>query len=534
MRTKLSILLCFIILTGRAQYKPELEGKFLPAKVMFSDGVIYDVLMKYQQPEFFKNTQNKFIISKGSESEAYEQTGGIEAFTINGEIWAQRSIPAAMAYRSNAQKNVSKDARALVFVILKQQGVIEQFEYVVNGEQNNKPNQQFVIVGARTKLVTRNTLKNEFIEGEVSVEKLREWISDSPESVEDLKLAEASAASTKATLNSGTSGTSAAQPAKKGLMGALEKQAAKDNAAKEQAATVVDVGRIINNYNVTYESRNPGKIKYYFAPAMYWTALPAKTKSAEEVKAERQAAIDLAYSSRTTSVSPELASAKDNVPVKKETFSAKLNRIKADGNKVGVLFELLPARSVKAPTNNYTSTTLINYVDLEGEYLDPSLRAAGQQLVDELNTAYKTTDFELIDLSKIPYKDVKVMGQQARLDDWWSTKYKVVFKYTIDPRLEGENKEVSGKTQFVSSINYLQMLIVTEYNGHSASNKQDILVQITNFGGYRSPYYTQDEQIKVAKEMYEKVISKVEGSVLDQLKAKRTAEMGKLVKRLAP
>lgn len=529
MRTKLSILLCFIILTGRAQYKPELEGKFLPAKVMFSDGVIYDVLMKYQQPEFFKNTQNKFIISKGSESEAYEQTGGIEAFTINGEIWAQRSIPAAMAYRSNAQKNVSKDARAQVFVILKQQGVIEQFEYVVNGEQNNKPNQQFVIVGARTKLVTRNTLKNEFIEGEVSIEKLREWISDSPESVEDLKLAEASAASTKATLNSGNSGTSAAQPAKKGLIGALEKQAAKDNAAKEQAATVVDVGRIINNYNVTYESRNPGKIKYYFAPAMYWTALPAKPKSAEELKSENEAKTNAIWAGRPNKVAPELASSKDNVPVKKETFSGKLSRIKGDGNKVGVWINVLPARSVQNETGG-----MINYVSLEGDFLDETLRQAGQQLVDELNAAYNSKDFELIDINKIPYKDVKVMGQQVRVDDWWSTKYKVVFKYTIDPRLEGENKEVSGKMQLVSSINYLQMLIVTEYNGPSASNKQDNLVQITNFGGYRSPYYTQDEQIKESKEMYEKVISKVEGSVLDQLKAKRTAEMGKLVKRLAP
>lgn len=526
----ITFLLLFATLVVFAQgYNPELEGKFLPAKVLFGDGVIYDVLMKYQQPEFYKNTQNKFIISKGSESEAYEQTGGIEAFTINGEIWAQRSIPAAMAYRSNAQKNVSKDAKALVFVMLKRQGAIEQFEYVINGEQNSKPNEKFVIVGARTKLATRHTLKNELVEGEVPLEKLRVWISDSPESVEDLKQAETSAAATKETLNSGNSGTTPAQPAKKGLMGAIEKQAAKDNASKAEAATTVDVGRIINNYNVGYESRNPGKIKYYFAPAMYWIALPAKAKSAEELKAENKAKSDALWASRPTTVAPELASSKDNVPVKKETFSNKLNRIKADGNKVGVLIDVVAARSVKNETGG-----LINYVSLEGEYLDESLRAAGQQLVDELNATYQTTDFELIDLSKIPYKEVKVVGQQVRMDDWWSTKYKVVFKYTIDPRLEGENKEISGKTQFVSSINYLQMMIVTEYNGPSASNKQDILTQITNFGTYRSPYYTQDDQIKEAKEMYEKVISKVEGSVLDQLKSKRAAEMGKLVKRLGP
>jgi hypothetical protein len=102
----------------------------------------------------------------------------------------------------------------------------------------------------------------------------------------------------------------------------------------------------------------------------------------------------------------------------------------------------------------------------------------------------------------------------------------------VDPRLEGENKEVSGKTKFVSSINFLQMLIVTEYIGGPTSNKQDILTQILNFGAYRSPYHSQDDEIKEAKNMYEKVMSKMEGSVLDQLKTERADKMSKLVNRL--
>jgi hypothetical protein len=506
-------------------YKPELDGKFLPGKVMFfSDGVIYDVLIKYQQPEFFKNILNKFVISKGSESEAYEQTGGIEAFMVNGEIWAQRSIPASMAYRSNAERNLSKDFNAVVFVMLKRQGVIEQFEYVVNGENDNKPNQGFIILGARTKLVTRHTLRNEIVEGDVTLEKLKEWIADSPEAVEDMKQAEEAAAAAK---SAPAKPTSQSAPAKKGLMGMLEQAKAKANEAKSEEATRVDVGRIINNYNVGYESRNPGKVKYYFAPSMNWIQLPTKVKSFEALKAERQAVIDKAYSNRSTVVSTELASAKDNIPVKKETFIGKLSRIKADGNKVGVWINVMPARSVKNEMGG-----LINYATLEGEYLDETLHTAGQQLVDALNAAYSTTDFELIDLSNIPYKEVKVLGQTARVDDWWASKYKVVFKYTVDPRLEGENKEVSGKTKFVSSINFLQMLIVTEYIGGPTSNKQDILTQILNFGAYRSPYHSQDDEIKEAKNMYEKVMSKMEGSVLDQLKTERADKMSKLVNRL--
>ena len=305
---------------------------------------------------------------------------------------------------------------------------------------------------------------------------------------------------------------------------AQEKEKLKNNAG---GASNIDISRILNNYSVGYEQRNPNKLKLYFAPSFSWIALPTKAKSAEELKAEKQAKTDAAWSGRSTTIAPEIASAKDNMPVKKETFSGKLGRIKSDGNKVGVWVNVLPARSVKNEAGG-----LINYVNLEGEYLDETLRQAGQHLVDELNATYNTTDFELIDINKIPYKEVKVMGQQVRVDDWRSTKYKVVFKYTIDPRLEGENKEVSGQTKFVSSINFLQMLIVTEYIGPTSGSKQDILTQILNFGAYRSPYHSQDDQIKEAKEMYEKVISKVEGSVLDQLKAKRTDEFGKMVKRL--
>lgn len=503
----------------RAQplYNPQIDGNYVPAKIIFGNGVIQEMQMQYRSPEYFKNPQNRFKLAKSDGTGGYDQVGGIEAFMVDNKVWALRTLMGQ-----------------LQFVAFIRQGAIEEFHGVVNGKMGVLKESEIpgaYMMAGKTKRYVRNNLRNEIVESPLSVEKLKEWIADSQEVMDDLNAAEKEAAATKESMNNAGASSSSA-PAQKGLLGALEKAKEKENQLNMAGASSVDVSRIINNYNVWYEQRNPNKIKYYFSPAFSWIYPPAKIKSTAEIKAENKAKLEKAFAGRTNTVSPEMASAKDNIPVKKETFSAKLNRVKKDGNKVGVLLELLPARSIKPDANGYTSTSLIQYAVLEGEYLDESLRAAGQQVVDELNAAYKTTDFELIDMSQIPYKEVKVLGQQVRVDDWWASKYKVVAKYTLDPRLEGENKEISGKVKFVSSVNFLQMLVVTEYIGGSASTKQDILTQILNFGSYRSSYHTQDDQIKEAKEMYEKVLSTLEVPILDKLKAGRMIEMPKLQKRL--
>lgn len=236
--------------------------------------------------------------------------------------------------------------------------------------------------------------------------------------------------------------------------------------------------------------------------------------------------LDDSFAGRPETVSPEIASAKDNVPVKKETFRAKMNRITADGNKIGVYFKLLPARTVQQQTG---TIALSNVTEVEGVYVDESLRQAGQQFADELNQAYNTTHFELIDISQIPYREVKVLGQKTRIDDWWPTKYKVVFFYTLDPRLE----PVSG-SEFTATLNVLQSLVVTEFIGGPTNNKQDILTQILNMGGFRTSPYTQGEELKDPKEIYEKTLTKLGMPVLDKIKTERADGLAKTVKRLAP
>jgi len=511
MRSIVIIAFC-VCLTMAAQaqlYKVELEGKYLPAKVIFGDGAVVEVEMMYQQPEFFKNPQNKFKLKRDGND--YSHTGGIEAFLIDNNVWALR--------------NVSGQNQ---FVVLNRQGAVEQFQYIINGKFGEVKSEFYVVVGERSKTITRNNLKNESVEGDVSGEKIKEWIADSPEVVEDLRLAEEAAALAKGEMTA-ASGTQTATPAKKGLVGMIEKGVAKENEAKKEAATSVNYGRIINNYNVSYEQRNPGKIKYYFSPSMTWEYLPKKAKTQEELKAEKQAALDKLYANRSSSVSPEYASAKDNVPVKKETFDAKIKRIKADGNKIGVRLVVLPARTVQ-PESGTTQVTPT--MQVEGEYMDESLMAAGQQFVDELNQLFNTTDFELIDMRNIPYREVKVVGTTTRIDDWWATKYKVVFAYTLDPRLEPAYQNSGGKTQWTVAVNMLQSLIATEYIGANNATKQDILTQILNMGGFRTPVYAQEEEIKDPKEMYEKAVMKLGMPMLDKVKTERADGLAKVTKKL--
>ena len=503
-------------LMAQEAYNVEFEGKFLPAQILLGDGTIYsDPLMKYQQPEYYKNPLNRFTISLGSESEAYEAPQGtIIAFKINNTVWAGSTIKPGE------------------LVIYSRQGAIEQIWTVNNGEMGSfkkeKIDAVYVILAARTKTITRNTLTNETIEGSPSDEKIKEWIADSPEVMEDLRMAEAyAAAQTKKRDSLNAAGVAKPSSTKKGLLGALEKASIKQTEIKKEAATTVDMGRIINNYNAWYEEHHHGKIKYYFTSTPEWMYLPKVAKTQDEIKAENKAKLENLFAGRTTSVSPELASAKDNTPIKKETFAAKVERISGDGNKVGVLINLKPVRKV-VPGAQIGTEVIVE----EDAYMDASLNATAESLVQELNQALGISNIELIDINKIPYREVKVLGQQTRVDDWWATKYKVVFAYTLDPRLKTEQTETGKKGKFTAYLNMLASMIVTEYIGNTTATKQDILTQILNMGSFLTPSYSQEEGMTDVKLIYDKTLEKLGTPLLEKIKAERADEMAKVTKKL--
>ncbi|MBL7883097.1 MAG: hypothetical protein JNL69_03455 [Bacteroidia bacterium] len=476
-------------------YKPELDGKFLPAKIIFGDDVVHDIQMMYQQPEFFKNPLNKFKIIKNNESGSYTHSGGIAAFLIDNNCWALKSV---------AGQNQ--------FVIFKTQGAIEQFEYIINGKLGEVTTGAYVVIGQRTKTITRNALTNESVEGILSPEKLKQWILNAPEVLEDYNKAEARANEEQERIDSENG-----EQKKSFITGATIKE-----------PTEVDLNRIINNYNAWYETYNSGKLKYYFIQKPTWINLPERVKSQAEKKAEREKLMATAYSERSTEVSPELASAKDNVPDKKETFLGKMDRIVKEGNKIGVVVYVKPIR-------NASMTEFINGQEIiseVGAYHDPLLLATGTDLVKELNTALGTNNIELIDINQIPYREMKIMGTKIRIDDFWKTKYKLVFAYTIDPLLKFENMSIKGDIKPTTTINVRSNLVVTEYNGPSTSTSQKNQIQILNMGGFVTPTVVHEKESKEVELMYKKTLEKLEVPILEKIKTERASGIEKVVKRV--
>lgn len=501
------------------EFNKELEGKIVPAKMSFGDGIPKDVFMKYQAPEFIKNPNYKFELSLGTESEMYNHTGGIEAFMVDGNIWGLRPNPAA------------RPANATQFVVLLRQGAIEQYAYIKYDRKPGTEGENFAVIGSRIGIITRKVGTTDFVEGIVSDEIIRKWIADSPEVMEDLKAAEAQADAAQERQAKSAGATKPEAPKKKGLMGALENAANKDAEQKQAAAVNVDMNRIINNYNAWYDQQNPGKIKYQFSSSATWMALPKPAKTHSEIMAEKAERKEKLFAGRSATPSPDMASAKDNVPVKKETFAAKMDRIKADGNKIGVVLYLKPVMVPKAaaPSSSMMMTEAIpsTSIAIEGEYMDESLQSLGEDLTAELNAALGTSDIEWIDINKIPYRDTKF----GRLDDWWASKYKVVFAYTVDPRLNASHEEIGGSKKFSTSVNMVTSLIATEFIGGPGSTKQDFLAQVLNMGSFVTPAYTQDDDMNDVQEIYEKILEKLGTPMVDKIKAERADAVTKLVEK---
>lgn len=296
----------------------------------------------------------------------------------------------------------------------------------------------------------------------------------------------------------------------------------------EKGYGMMAMGNVIDEYNAWYEKNNPGKMKYL--PGFDPNGQGKVVKNMEDAKTVLKANLDVAFAGRATTPSPEVASAKDNIPVKKETFAAKLARIKADGNKVGVVLDLKPVRS--NPEDKTVSSMMATPVPVEGSFMDESLLAIGPEFVKELNTALNTSDLELIDRQKIPYRDVTIMGFPGRVDDWWSTKYKIVFVLTVDPWIKTVNETFGGEVTFNAQFNFITSLIVTEYIGSPTSKDQDILGQVLNMGSFNASY-SQKEPNKDLKDNYDKLLAKVGMPLIDRARQVRPDGVKRVQKKLA-
>lgn len=134
------------------------------------------------------------------------------------------------------------------------------------------------------------------------------------------------------------------------------------------------------------------------------------------------------YGGRVATVSAALASAKPEVKVKKQKFKARIDRIKADGNKVAVVV-LCSNIGVNPQSHTIFSNQKSQFV--RGTYQPiKGIEELGKKTMQDFNEGFDTDVFELVDMKDIPVKD---NGKGGKMDDWWVTKYKMIITLKYNP-----------------------------------------------------------------------------------------------------
>ncbi len=247
-------------------------------------------------------------------------------------------------------------------------------------------------------------------------------------------------------------------------------------------------------YNIGYEENYPGRINYIFGKD-YEVTKKSSVIAQQKVTAydkEIIAAADEAnrapkqdkFAARPITADASVASAKPEVTVKKESFKDRLNRIKTDGNKVGVL---VTSKNLVINPNPFSEG--ITKARVMGSYGPLSdLDVLAEKTAEQLNSGFGIDVFEAVDYSKIPVKD----GKYGKMDDWWATKYKVIVFYDLSPSYNAYYKTVN--TEAGGRKYHAQMKVDSEMIVMAAEEiKPDRLKYVTSspksWGYYRSDIF---------------------------------------------
>jgi len=249
------------------------------------------------------------------------------------------------------------------------------------------------------------------------------------------------------------------------------------------------------------------------------------------------------FKGRSTEVSSDVAQAKENTPVKKESFKDKLSRISSDGNKVGVFINLGSVYVKAYKANRQTQPTMMeakaNKQDagVTGELpaID-GLAEFGPWMVSQLNETFGTDVFELIDYSMIPVTEIKFLGAMQKVDDWWSTKYKIVVNYKMNAYYEAytEVKATTDDRYFYGSFAFNSNLYILEYFIGKKGGTQKYIVSGKQMGSYKSEKYQgeKDTEVGTIEELSELVARKSDAEIVDMLKAERGPKLENALKKL--
>ena len=168
------------------------------------------------------------------------------------------------------------------------------------------------------------------------------------------------------------------------------------------------------------------------------------------------------FANRPDTPPASIASAAQNIPRKKEKFADKINRINSDQNKIGLIFY-----SEKVYTNpKARDETFKSDRKVEG-YLPAyeDMQDLAEKMVADLNESFHTDIIELVDPSEVPYTTGKFMGMPVKMDDWWSTKYKIIFIYKLIPYYDAYDEREPGadEIQFKTGFKVITKLEAKEY-----------------------------------------------------------------------
>lgn len=231
------------------------------------------------------------------------------------------------------------------------------------------------------------------------------------------------------------------------------------------------------------------------------------------------------FEGRPTSAGADVASDKDNVPVKKETFTAKLERYKSYGFKVAVVFysgEIM----TKAP-NPSATTSASTQKTLKGSI--PSLKNELTPLIEgftaTMNETFGTDIFEVVDMATIPYKALKF----GNVDDWGPTKYKMVMSYSASPVYDYTFSGGKYSAELTVNLN----VVATEYVNDKKGVKMKFPIRAGNLGFYKSASYESetDPGLKSVEELHALVNPPMGADLLMELQKTQDSNMDKFIEK---
>lgn len=248
-----------------------------------------------------------------------------------------------------------------------------------------------------------------------------------------------------------------------------------------------------------------------------------KNETADPRKLEQE----VHYAERPETAGTEVVIPKDNVIPKNETFDQKITRYKLEGFKIGVAYfsGQIYTKQIPPP-DRATSGTEQWALDGYLPSMNSELKVLVVEFVQQMNDAFSTDVFELVDLSIIPVR--KTMGAQS--DDWWKTKYATVFYYIVTPQYDYNKSMGTINGDFVATASVTAM----EYYLKKGKEKMKIVVGGKTIANYRLNYDSESLEGLTSIEELNSVVNPPSGSEIATTLLKIQTEEGieKVIEKL--